>query len=186
MPMTPPDPSKIVPGQDQVAEATRVFLLHQRELTAYILAIVHDQHLAEDIRQEVWLVVVNRWDDYGALADPVPTMKVIARRQAMVALRRMRPRRAVPSDAALEVLASAMVEMDSEQEARRVALDHCLETLPDDWRQLINLRYRDGLAVTELAERLSRRADTVSMHLHRMRARLLRCIDGRLRQDGGA
>lgn len=169
-----------------VAAATRVFLAHQRALTAYILAIVHDHHVAEDVRQEVWLVVAKRWDEYGDLPDPWPTMRAIARRQALAALRRLRPQRMVPGDAALDALAEAITEVDGEHDARRSALDRCLEALPAEWRQLLDLRYRDGLAVTALAERLRRRADTVSMHLHRVRAKLLDCIEGRLRQEPGA
>lgn len=166
-----------------VAAATRVFLAHQRALTAYILAIVHDHHVAEDVRQEVWLVVAKRWDEYGVLPDPWPTMRAIARRQALAALRRLRPQRMVPGDAALDAVAEAITEVDGEHDARRGALNRCLEALPEDWRQLLDLRYRDGLAVTALAERLRRRADTISMHLHRVRAKLLDCIEGRLRQE---
>ena len=166
-----------------VAAATRVLLTHQRALTAYVLAIVHDLHVAEDVRQEVWLVVAKRWDEYGMLPDPWPTIRAVARRQALAALRRLKPQRMVPSDAALDAVAAAITEVDSEHDARRSALDRCLEALPADWRTLIDLRYRDGLAVTELAQRLKRRADTISMHLLRVRARLLDCIEGRLRRE---
>jgi len=166
-----------------VAAATRVLLAHQRPLTAYILAIVRDHHLADDVRQEVWLVVAKRWDDYGALPDPWPTIRAVARRQALAALRRHKPQRHVPSDAALAAVAAAITEVDSEHENRRGALDRCLEALPAEWRALLDLRYRDGLAVTTMAERLRRRADTVSMHLLRVRARLLTCIEDRLRAE---
>lgn len=174
------------PGDGPVAAATRVLLAHQRALTAYVLAIVHDHHLAEDVRQEVWLVVARRWDEYGALPDPWPTIRAIARRQALAALRRHKPQRMVPSEAALDAVAAAIGEVDHEHEARRAALDRCLEALPADWRTLLELRYRDNLPVKELAERLRRRADTVSMHLLRVRAKLLDCITGRLRAGNGA
>ncbi len=167
-----------------VASATRVFLAHQRALTAYIIAIVHDHHVADDVKQEVWLVVAKRWDEYGALADPWPTMRSVARRQALAALRRLRPSRMIPSEAALAAVATAITEVDGEHDARRSALARCLDALPADWRSLIDLRYREGLAVTALAEKLSRRADTISMHLNRVRARLLDCIEGRLRREG--
>lgn len=169
-----------------VAAATRVFLVHQRPLTAYILAIVRDHQVAEDVRQEVWLVLAKRWDEYGSLPDPWPTMRAVARRQALAALRRVRPQREVLSEAALDVVATSVGEVDDEHEARHRALARCLEALPADWRTLIDLRYRDGLAVTALATKLSRRADTISMHLHRVRARLLDCITGRIRQERGA
>jgi RNA polymerase sigma factor (sigma-70 family) len=111
-------------------------------------------------------------------------MRAIARRQALAALRRLRPSRMIPSDAALDAVAAAITEVDGEHDARRSALDRCLESLPADWRALVDLRYRDGLAVTALAKKLSRRADTVSMHLNRVRAKLLDCIEGRLRREG--
>lgn len=167
-----------------VVAATRVFMAHQRALTAYILAIVHDHHVADDVRQEVWLVMAKRWDEYGALSDPWPTMRAIARRQALVAMRRVKPQRQVPSEAALEAVAAAIMDVDREHDERRTALNRCLEELPADWRALLDLRYRDGLAITAVAVRLKRRADTVSMTLHRVRARLLDCIELRLRRVG--
>lgn len=167
-----------------VVAATRVFMAHQRALTAYILAIVHDHHVADDVRQEVWLVMAKRWDEYGTLTDPWPTMRAVARRQALAAMRRTHPQRHVPSDAALEAVAAAIIDVDCEHDSRRTALNRCLEALPADWRTLLNLRYRDGLAVTEVALRLQRRADTVSMTLLRIRARLLDCIESRLRRTG--
>ncbi len=178
--------SEATDDEGPVAAATRFFLANQRMLTAYILAIVHDHHVAEDVRQEVWLVVARRWDEYGMLPDPLPIMCGIARRQALAALRRLRPQRQVPDDAALDVVAAALSEVDDDKVARQGALDRCLEALPADWRTLLDLRYRDGLAVNDLATRLRRRADTVSMHLHRLRAKLLDCIEGRLRQEDGA
>jgi len=179
-----PDPHPASAADGPVAAATRVFLLHQRALTAYILAIVRDHHLTEDVRQEVWLVVARRWDEYGALADPWPTMRAIARRQALVALRLHRPGLLVPDSAALDALAHGVVEMDGEQAARLDALRRCLSAIPAAWRALVDLRYRDGLAPAALAEHLQRRADTVSMQLHRIRARLLDCVERRLRGEG--
>lgn len=171
-------------NEGPVVAATRVFMAHQRALTAYILAIVHDHHVADDVRQEVWLVMAKRWDEYGALTDPWPTMRAIARRQALAAMRRVKPQRQVPSEAALEAVAAAIMDVDREHDERGTALNRCLEELPTEWRALLDLRYRDGLAVTAVAVRLKRRADTVSMTLHRVRARLLDCIELRLRRVG--
>ena len=171
-------------NEGPVVVATRVFMAHQRALTAYILAIVHDHHVADDVRQEVWLVMAKRWDEYGALTDPWPTMRAIARRQALAAMRRVKPQGHVPSEAALEAVAAAIMDVDREHDERRTALNRCLEELPADWRALLDLRYRDGLAVTAVAVHLKRRADTISMTLHRVRARLLDCIESRLRKAG--
>ena len=176
------DPS--VANEGPVVAATRVFMAHQRALTAYIVAMVHDYHVADDVRQEVWLVMARKWDVYGALPDPWPTMRAIARRQSLVAMRRVKSLRHVPSDAALEAVAAAIIDVDREHDERHTALNRCLEELPADWRALLDLRYRDGLAVTAMAVHLKRRADTVSMTLHRVRARLLDCIELRLRRAG--
>ncbi|MEK7415126.1 MAG: sigma-70 family RNA polymerase sigma factor [Planctomycetota bacterium] len=56
------------------------------------------------------------------------------------------------------------------------ALEHCLEKLPGRAREVLELRYRRGLPVADLAESLGRTVTWVTTTLGRIRDNLRECI----------
>ncbi len=68
-------------------EASRRLLQHRRLLYAYILAIVRDAQMAEDLFQEVSIVILRRWEELGSVRDFWALARAIARRQALAAIR---------------------------------------------------------------------------------------------------
>ena len=71
-------------------------------------------------------------------------------------------------------------------EARRLALQSCLEKLPESDRKLIDCRYSHGLGSHATAELLERSQASVCNSLRRIRQALLRCINGSLAREGMA
>src|SRR5438105_2165293 len=65
----------------------RLLLRHRRNLFAYLNAIVQDPGLAEDLFQEVSLVILRRWESFGAVKDFWALAREIARRQALAVVR---------------------------------------------------------------------------------------------------
>lgn len=55
-------------------------------------------------------------------------------------------------------------------------LDGCLGRLSTQARQLLELRYRQGMAVQDIATHLGRTAGSVSVSLHRLRQVLAECL----------
>ena len=68
---------------------------------------------------------------------------------------------------------------------RRVgALETCLDSLSDQQRQLLELRYTSDLSVAEIAKRVDRKPAGVSTTLYRVRGVLADCIENKLDERG--
>lgn len=161
--------------------ATRLLLRHRRTLFAYLNAIVRDPGLAEDLFQEVSIVILRRWEEFGEVKDFWALAREIARRQALAIVRKG-GREPVPfSPEALDAIDRGFDQVAVETPARQEALRLCLKKLPPFWQQLVRLRYWTNLSVTEVASRLVRSENTVSVTLNRIRSRLADCVRGRIR-----
>jgi RNA polymerase sigma-70 factor (ECF subfamily) len=161
--------------------ATRLLLRHRRTLFAYLHAIVRDPGLAEDLFQEVSIVILRRWEEFGEVKDFWALARETARRQALAELRRGGRNPLLFSPQALEAIDRGFDRVALETPARQEALRLCLKKLPPFWQQLVKLRYWMNLPVTEVASRLVRSQNTVSVTLNRIRSRLADCVRGRIR-----
>jgi len=131
---------------------------------------------ADDVAQDVCLEVLRspgvllRGDNPGAY------LRGIARHLAS------RHRRRYPRHQAVEeliALAYDRVEPD-DTEQEQAALKVCVDGLGERLRQMLDLRYHEGLNATQIGERLQLSADGVRMALMRGRQALARCLSGRL------
>ncbi len=165
-------------------EATRLLLQHRKLLFAYLLALVRDHARAEDLFQEVSIVVLRRWEDFGAVRDFWALAREIARRRALAALRQGGREPLLLSDAALDAVDRGFDAVAAGAEDRHEALRDCLKALPELWRRILRLRYWSDLSVSEVASRLSRSENTVSVTLNRIRSRLADCVRGKVRLSG--
>jgi len=143
-----------------------LYLLYADNVYGYVLAIVRDEHDAEDITSEVFSRLPRALSHYRPSAAPFAAWLLRVARNA--ALDHLRAQRSVPL---AEVRArGAVVELASRE--RFDDLRAALEALPDDQRQVLLLRLVAGLSPAEVAERLDRSVDSVHALLHRARRRL--------------
>lgn len=131
---------------------------------------------ADDVAQDVCLEVLRspgvllRGDNPGAY------LRGIARHLAS------RHRRRYPRHQAVEeYLALTWDQVEPENHAvEQAALKQCMDGLGDRLRQMLDLRYQEGLNASEIGERMRLSADGVRMALMRGRQALARCLGGRL------
>ena len=83
-------------------------------------------------------------------------------------------------DDVLEILAAEQVQEDERLDAQLRILSGCLEKLPLKERRLLEVRYDGRTTVAEIAQETGRLADTLYRVLHRVRKKLLNCIERRL------
>jgi RNA polymerase sigma factor (sigma-70 family) len=171
------------PNQEKVV---LLLLAHRAMLLGYITAIVGDAHLAEDVFQDVSLVVLKKGDalhDEGAFP---AWARQVARLEALAALRRRKKHPEPLDPAVLELLDAHWRAGDAEPSAVRAALGECLRRLSPQARRLIELRYVDGLRGPQVAEHLARPLNTVYVALSRTYRFLGGCIRRRLACEGAA
>lgn len=164
-------------------QITGLILQHRKVLFAYILAIVRDYHLAEDVFQEVSLVLVRKYQDFKTDGDFWRVAREIARRQALVGMRKNQRIGVLLSEESLDLIDSGFDEVVAEGGDREEALSKCLKLLPFGWRDIVRMRFWDNLGVQEIAASLNKTENTISVTLNRIRGKLADCVKTGLRKE---
>jgi RNA polymerase sigma-70 factor (ECF subfamily) len=162
-------------------ESLMILLLRERvKLLAYIRAIVRDEHLAEDVYQDVAVLAVRKCDE---IQDPhhfLAWMRLTSRHRALKILRQRR-HQVLLDESLLDRLDEQWVEHDQHSSADLTeALRRCLERLSPHARNVIRLRYAEGSSGARLAAELDRSLNTVYVTLSRIHRSLGECIRRRL------
>ena len=162
------------------------FVANERLLTGYLLAATGDFHEAEDLLQEVSVAL---WESFGRYdeARPFHSWALGIARHKVLDWRERRGRRdRLLSMDVLEAVERAEVEETAVLSERRPLLQQCLESLPSHLKELVELRYGDGLPLDEVAGRLKKSVGAVQMAFVRIRRALRDCVDRKLGAAAGA
>lgn len=156
------------------------FLREQATLRAYLLAATGSLHEADDLLQEVSRRL---WTEYARF-DPDrpfrPWVLGFARLQVLKWRQSRARRRETLSAATLEALEDTSREGADEAAERRALVQGCLDKLGDWMRELLRLRYGDGLPLEDIARRLGRSFAAIGMALMRSRTALRDCVSRRM------
>ena len=146
-------------------------------LRAFVAAAVWDSHHAEDVLQEVASTVTRKYKSFDPSRPFLPWCLGIARLKIKEYLRACARDRIVLSDATLLALEAAATDLiDSQLEARRVALQACVRKLEGRQRDVIEMRYLRAASLDEIASKLKTSTSAVAVTLHRARANLRECV----------
>lgn len=183
--MRPPAPDAPSPAPLPLERRWELFLRHRQMLTDYLRCLLRDQPEAEDLFQEVGLVVM-RHPTGPEAEDRFPAWcRGIARNLAHERWRARR--REVGGDEVWALIERAYEEADQEADAwarRRAALGHCLAALPRPDRDLLRRRYAAGASADALGKAQGASAEAIRMKIMRLRKALARCIERRLASQG--
>ncbi|MEM0968694.1 MAG: sigma-70 family RNA polymerase sigma factor [Verrucomicrobiota bacterium] len=154
---------------------------HRRGLRAYLMTVVQDYHLAEDILQESLAIVAKTWSR-EAVHDFRAYSREVARRQALKMIRR-RENEPIPlSEEALDALQDAFDRASLTKDDTRVAaLRFCLTKLPKHWKRILDLRYWEEKKIKTIAARLTTQPNVVSVTINRAKSRLADCVASKIR-----
>jgi RNA polymerase sigma-70 factor (ECF subfamily) len=166
-----------------VETVQRLFLRHAGPIKGFLLALVPDPNAAEDVFQEVFLTATAKAADFVPGTDFPAWARAIAR---LKALEQHRSRRSAPLDPrVLELLAQEGEAPEPDWGRRKAALDECLKGVAPRAREIVDLRYGQGLLPPQIARRLAWSASAVHVALARARKFLRDCARRRLAAAGG-
>ena len=164
------------PVPDDVhARFLALHMAHQGTLFGWLLAAVHDFQKAEDLLQQVSLVLWRKFPEYRPDLPWLPWAFGVARREVAKHFRDRAPREAELTLDLLDRVAVSMAETSGTVTTQRRALSACLEQLPPRQRELMRLRYEDDRSLDDLSRLTSRTVAAVNMILVRIRRALLDC-----------
>jgi RNA polymerase sigma-70 factor, ECF subfamily len=151
-------------ARDQAAVG-ELYDRHCRLLFGLILRIIRDRGEAEEILQEVFVLVWTRAETYNvSIGPPAAWLVRVARNRAIDRLRannvRLRAIESVPEPEPVE-----NPESRARVSEQRRAVARAVESLPPDQRVLIEQAYFLGLTQSELAERFKLPLGTVKTRI---------------------
>jgi len=156
------------------------FVANERLLTGYLLAATGDFHEAQDLLQEVSVALWESFDRYDE-GRPFRSWALGVARHKVLDWRERRGRRdRMLSMEVLDAVGRIEVEEAALLAERRPLLQQCMETLPSHLRELVALRYGDGLHLDEVASRVKKSVGAVQMIFVRIRRALRDCVDRKL------
>jgi len=170
----------IDPQREQHDRFLRLFMAHEDSLRVFVRSLLFGRDEEREVMQETAVVLWRKFDPEMTDAAFCRWAFGVARMEAL-AFRRDRARdRHSFGDDVYELLAATIVEQADELEAERLALDACLQKLPEERRKLMQAAYAPGVKIDELAAELGRTATALYKTLHRIRLALADCTRRRL------
>lgn len=153
---------------------------------AYVGAAIRGFQDAEDVTQQVALTVARRFDEYDASRPFIAWALWLAKSRIIDFYRKRDREKVIFDDEVLDKLAAALVERQPERSARQVALETCLEKLPEKSRTMLNLRYMEEQPIEAVAQAIRSTPGSVRVMLFRVREVLAECIQQQIAQEARA
>jgi len=150
----------------------------------FIATLIHTRQDRDDVFQEVALVLWEKFDQY----DPSRSFVAWARGIAVNKMLQRRDKQGrlpapIPPESVVAIL-NAFERQDEQAGPESEALEICIEKLPARSRKMLELRYGESLAVSEIAQQVNATTAAVFKILSRLRGSLLECIERQLGRAG--
>lgn len=158
------------------------FFRIRHRIMAYLLVLLDDGHVAEDILQEVWVALARALEKGEEIENLMAWSRGVARNLVMKHWRSKSNDRLVVNTELLDLVDEAFEGQlpQSEGGDRRQALRVCMASLNDNLKEMLRLKYEEGMGFEEMARHLGKTVGSLTMSLSRARKKLGECIERRL------
>lgn len=161
---------------ERVDEFVRLLGQNQRRVFLYVMSLAPNVNEAEEIVQETNLVLWREFGQFQSGTNFAAWACRVAFHQVLAWRKRKQRDRLQFSEEFLEAVAEEASASADVLEDRAQALERCMDKLPAAHRDLLRLRYSEGLAVDAIAGKLNRSVDAVYRTLSRVRHSLHGCV----------
>jgi RNA polymerase sigma-70 factor (ECF subfamily) len=167
---------KPTPEEAHTAAVQGLFLKYQPAIRSYVLSIIPDFSLTDDVVQETFLVVTRKAAGFELGTSFTAWVKTIARFKALEAIRAGRMRGESLSEEVLQALGAEQAEFRTDTDERLALLSACIKELAPQARRSIEFRYRGDHLPPEIAGLMGCTVQSVNVTLSRARAFLRDCV----------
>lgn len=168
--------------EQRLHQFLRLFSAHEAAVAGFVRSLVPRREDALEVMQDVAVVL---WEKFGEFDDSRDFRKWacgVARFEALAFVRDWARDRHVFDVELLATLAEEGIE-DASEDARRAALELCLEKLPVAHREVVLAAYEPGVRIDELAQRRGQSAMALYKLLHRIRMALMDCVSRTMQSE---
>jgi RNA polymerase sigma-70 factor (ECF subfamily) len=176
--------SENFPENDPHEQFVALYVEHQVAIRSFVRTLLPNPADAEDVMQTASLTMWRRYEQFQPGTSFRNWAFQVAKFVAMKHVARKACDRHRFSDETINLLAEHVEQRDEQLERQRRALEHCVEQLAGDDRQVLAVCYSAGTTLTEFAETVERTPNAIYKQLGRIRAALVRCVQHRLQAEG--
>jgi len=176
--------SHIPPPEDRQELFTRLLVANQNRLFAFIFTLIQDRTAANDVLQEVSVVLWKKFEHFDPETDFAAWAMSVARYSVLEWRRAQKRNPMILDEELLAKLADEAVSVSCEQDERIETLHRCIEGLSPAQRNLLVRRYVHNTSVVDIATHENHTRMAVYKRLNKIHAILLECIRRRLAMEG--
>ncbi|RKY11755.1 MAG: hypothetical protein DRP65_03345 [Planctomycetota bacterium] len=161
----------------QIQEFIKLLVAGQSRIYSYIMAVIGNRDDADDIMQETTSMM---WQKFGTFE---PGTDIVAWGISIARFRILEFRRKQRKDAKIRFSEKTFIALEQESKKRLEDIDdyvsllkNCVEKLSSRDKNLVDLRYEQGLSVKDISRRMNRTVQNVYYHISRIHNLLLICI----------
>jgi RNA polymerase sigma-70 factor (ECF subfamily) len=180
----PPNADASPALSDKTVRVQQLFVKHQLAVRAFILSLEPNFTDAEDLLQEVFLVVTRKASQFEEGTNFFAWACTIARYKLLESIRR-RSRAQDLSEEVVEALC-AVEPAEHFEDDRLTALQACLDQLAPKAKQMMYLRYYGEHSPAEIARLVSWTPNAVRVALSRARTVLQECLQRKISRESAA
>jgi|GEM_PF-180387 len=153
---------------------------NSRMLTAFIQSAVRNPAAVDDIWQETMVTAWKRWDDFDRSRPFGAWLRGIARNNIRSWQRATAKNHTSVDNSTLEYFDAVFAQIQSREgdtfTEKLEVLRLCIQALPAHYKDVVNLRYEEGLMPATIAEQQTRPLETIKKRLQRAKTMLFDCM----------
>lgn len=173
-------PFMAAPNPSRHEEFVSLYVRHEPAVFSFVLSMVHNTADAEDVVQRASLTMWRCFDQYESGTNFRNWAFQVAKNTTLNHLTKQRRDRHVFGEKLVELLAEQSSEQAAQLDARRRALDLCLEKLPKEEHAMVAGCYEEGSTIRSFAKQAGESANKIYKRLNKVRRQLQRCIERQL------
>ena len=154
------------------------------ELVAYARALLGKYAAAEDAVQEAMLVVVKKFDQFQEGTSMLAWCRSIVRLEVLRMKQKRQRERTLAErllDDAIDAAFDESQNRHDDSESWRLALEGCLDRVPERGRSVLKSRFVDELSYQQIGERVGMTLEAVRKALFRFKKQVRGCVETKLR-----
>jgi RNA polymerase sigma-70 factor (ECF subfamily) len=161
----------------------RGFAAQEPANRAYVRRLVPSRADADDVMQEVAVVLWEKFDQFRDGGDFRAWAFGVARFEVLAWLRDKGRDRLVLAEDVVELIAEESAHEEPRLAMQRAALEDCIEKVAPDQRELLMQAYQPDSRIQDVAGASGRTVAGFYQWLHRMRRLLLDCVKRQLTKE---
>jgi len=160
-----------------------LFIDNQKRIYTYILMLVPNRTYADEIMQEVSVILWQKFDTFTLGSNFVAWGIKIARLEVLSFYKKQRAKRVIFDSDLMNMLSIQAEPTLNTMDAQIDALRKCVRKLKDTDRELIHLHYEKNYTIKDISGHVNRSVHALYKVFNRIHHYLLKCIQRTMRAE---